>query len=1017
MYPYCTCRHCQPPRSRYRRRHNPRPRRKLQREAGGQEDAGKLKERAKELRLEGLTHKEIASELKIPIGTLASWLRGILIPDPRRNQALELCRTTRMSRKEIAELLGLVVSTVRKWCRGIPRPRNLLKRQAQDLYETRMPRKEIAEKLGTTIPLIDKWCRDINRPEHPLKQQAQKLCKTTDMTQKEISDLLGVAQPTIGKWCRGILRPSNKLMRKKKLTAKKLYQTSDLSLDEISEISGISRWTIRNYCKGLERFSKPRYNHRRNPRPRRKLQRREDVRSKGGLSKAQIAKLVVAFWETGSVKTAAEQTGVSRYFARKYLADEKQLYQGITEFYEAWVQNLCRTTNLTYRKIGETLGISEGMVATWCEDIERPKCKEKKCLSKKYQIATDWYQNNKDVSISGTALKFGLNKGSFRSHLKVFHSKLRSGRRRICTSDECAIHKYQDAFEKLKKTADALLVPEKGMYITLAQIADSHQIDPGVWYKHIKTYHPQLSRPWQLLNEKKKKIIAKAQKLCRTTNLTYKEIGEIFGVALTTISQRWCKGITRPTGPVDPRIEQAGELYRKGVSVEKIRQRLRASTKTVKKWLIEAGLYKTEEQKRQDVIEAYQQQKKKSFTKAARVARVTPLRAKEWLIETGLYEGDLRTEEQKRQDVIKAYQQQKGKSFRIAAEATHVGSKKAKEWLIEAGLYKTEEQKRQDVIETYQQQKRKNIRTAAEAAHVGAPTAKKWLIEAGLIRRNPRPRHKLQRYEEPSSKGGLSRSQIAKLIADFWNKGSVGYAAREAGIGRTLATKYLSDEMEKHKIISEWAKKEKKAQARVLYQQGVGIDELRRRLRTDLYAIKKWIADLIPDVDPRIEQARELYQQGVNIKQIGRRLRADHYTAKKWIADLIPDVDPRIEQARELYQQGVDIKQISRRLRAGRPNIKKWIADLILDVDPRIEQARELYQQGVNIKQISRRVRAGIPNIKKWIADLIPDVDPRIEQARELYQQGVSMNKISRRVRAGPPTIKKWIADLEPHRH
>jgi len=209
---------------------------------------------------------------------------------------------------------------------------------------------------------------------------------------------------------------------------------------------------------------------------------------------------------------------------------------------------------------------------------------------------------------------------------------------------------------------------------------------------------------------------------------------------------------------------------------------------------------------------------------------------------------------------------------------------------------------------------------------------------------------------------------------------------------------------------------EKMAEARELYRQGVDRKQIGKNLRVDYRKLNKWLVDLIPDVDPRIERARELYLQGSYRAQIAKQLSVGEPTLNKWLADLIPDVDPRIEQARELYLQGGGKAQIMEQLHCGPAKLKEWLEGVVY-VDPRIEQARELYRQGIHEAQIRKQVRVGVPALKEWLADLLPDldvIDPRIEQVRELYLQGVSRLQIIKRFHAGEKTVNEWLADLLP---
>ena len=121
----------------------------------------------------------------------------------------------------------------------------------------------------------------------------------------------------------------------------------------------------------------------------------------------------------------------------------------------------------------------------------------------------------------------------------------------------------------------------------------------------------------------------------------------------------------------------------------------------------------------------------------------------------------------------------------------------------------------------------------------------------------------------------------------------------------------------------------RRAEARKLYQDGVSIKKISRQLRTYHARAQEWVKDLIPD---RRAVARQLYLEGLRIAEIRRHLKTlpggekpAFPTIQKWIEDLEPPEDPRIQQARELYQDGIKTYKIRDILGVSHSVLKRWL--------------------------------------------------------------------------------------------
>jgi transposase len=511
--------------------------------------------------------------------------------------------------------------------------------------------------------------------------------------------------------------------------------------------------------------------------------------------------------------------------------------------------------------------------------------------------------------------------------------------------------------------------------------------------QNLRRYNPKPQR--QIIRYRKPRPLTREERRLKAIELYLRGVLKYRIIEQLGVSGRTLNTWLADVAYIDPRREQARELYQQGVGIRRILKKLHVGPILLTRWL--SDLLPDVDPRIEQARELYQQGMSKNLIK--RKLRVSQVALNQWLADL-IPEVDPRIEQAR-----ELYRD--GASKAQIQDQLHVGRPLLNRWLVDLLPDILDVDPRMEQArELHQQGARRD--QILKRLHVSRPVLSGWLADL-IPDVDPRIEQARELYQQ-----GVSKNQIMKRLH-----------ASQRTLGKWLTNHRYNPRYnpqpsrqviryKKPRPMSEMTQEEKRIKARELYQQGVSIREVKRRLRAGEAAIKKWIADLVPEVDPRIEQAREFYLQGASINDIIHRFQAASSTIKKWIAGLEPPKDPRIEQARELYQQGASIAEIKRRLRVGYKTLKKWLTDLEPPKDPRIKQARELYRKGVAIREISSRLQASRETIIKWIADLDPPEDPRKEQARELYQQGTSIAEIKRCLRTDPRRIKKWIADLDP---
>lgn len=289
---------------------------------------------------------------------------------------------------------------------------------------------------------------------------------------------------------------------------------------------------------------------------------------------------------------------------------------------------------------------------------------------------------------------------------------------------------------------------------------------------------------------------------------------------------------------------------------------------------------------------------------------------------------------------------------------------------------------------------------------------------------------------------------------------------------------------------------DKIAKAREFYRETKNITETANIVGVSRDTIYAWARDLIStDADPRIAEARRLYQGGmIKYVKLARAVGADRGAVKRWVADLIPNVDPRKEEARRVYQEETtNMAEITRKISAQFGAIKRdvvigWLTDLVrhkppgqgrgrpskcspavckhtaynqavdllenqlslfsteaahlVGVEPsglfmhiskyhqhlRIKnkeeilrrEARRLYQkETTNMIEIARRLNIGVSRIVRWVKDIVSELDTRREEqkreARRIFRkETTNISEIARRVGFSRMIVTGWVEDLFP---
>jgi transposase-like protein len=200
-----------------------------------------------------------------------------------------------------------------------------------------------------------------------------------------------------------------------------------------------------------------------------------------------------------------------------------------------------------------------------------------------------------------------------------------------------------------------------------------------------------------------------------------------------------------------------------------------------------------------------------------------------------------------------------------------------------------------------------------------------------------------------------------------------------------------------------------------------------------------------PITTDEIDQIRDLYNQGLGVMEISKRLKRGARIVIDTLDKIFPDrkrrnpaplSDSEIDQLKKLYSRGVGPSEISKILGRNKSLIGKKLNDLYPTRDKQknrpfsdseIEQIKQLYNQGLGSYQISKILNRGPGLIQAKLDVLFPDrikygiatplTDSEIEQIKQLYNQNVSISEISKTLGRNEITIRKKLDHLYPTRN
>jgi len=216
---------------------------------------------------------------------------------------------------------------------------------------------------------------------------------------------------------------------------------------------------------------------------------------------------------------------------------------------------------------------------------------------------------------------------------------------------------------------------------------------------------------------------------------------------------------------------------------------------------------------------------------------------------------------------------------------------------------------------------------------------------------------------------------------------------------------------------------QKIAEARRIYQETGKLGETAQQVGVGRHKVKKWISDLVPDMEKLKQLARDLYQnETVNLTDIARRVGVTSTTIKSWVSNLIPeksDISAEMQLAREIYQETGNIRLAAQTVGRGWSQIRNWVKDIKPPEKRRRtrfplskkQQAREIYQKTGKLGETSRQVGVFKGIVKDWVSD-IEHIDPRIEEARKIYRETNSIVETMEAVGATFYTVRKWVENL-----
>ena len=302
------------------------------------------------------------------------------------------------------------------------------------------------------------------------------------------------------------------------------------------------------------------------------------------------------------------------------------------------------------------------------------------------------------------------------------------------------------------------------------------------------------------------------------------------------------------------------------------------------------------------------------------------------------------------------------------------------------------------------------------------------------------------------------KEENKEKTAELYNSGlKIREIAESIGVSVGTVNRDIKELREEGKV-KNINKKEIEKSVLELYNQGVEIKEIAERLKLPVGTINIYTKKLRKEgiiqsrkliksieMQETKEKILELYNQGIKIEEIAKKLDLSDSTVYRAIRKLNDErkvsgfsKKERKEMALELYNEGIEIKEIAKRLNVTVETINTYIKEL--EKEGRIEKRNlsrksikkkekkeknkekilELHNIGLGVKEIENRLNLSDTTVYKYIKELkdegkikVINREERKEKALELYNQGIEIKEIAKRLDVTVVTINTYIRELE----
>ena len=250
------------------------------------------------------------------------------------------------------------------------------------------------------------------------------------------------------------------------------------------------------------------------------------------------------------------------------------------------------------------------------------------------------------------------------------------------------------------------------------------------------------------------------------------------------------------------------------------------------------------------------------------------------------------------------------------------------------------EERKKKTLELYNEGA--NIEEIAKRLNISDVTIYKYIKELGK-------EGKIQRRERKK----IKKEEKKKKTLELYNKGIKDIAER-VGVSTETINTYIKELEGEGKVQrrKKNKKEENKEKTLELYNQGIHIEEIAKRLNMSHVTINKYIRELEKEGKVQKRKERnikkkenkektiELYNEGIDIKEIAKRLNTSHVTINKYIREL--KEEGKIQKRKrksinkgenkkktlELYNEGIDIEEIAKRLNVSDATIYNYMREL-----------------------------------------------------------------------------------------